>query len=451
MKYLKLIWYFILLAFLSIFKWGNKIRNFEYYILKKINKTGLFQFYITSIEYTFPAKFYFDSIQVNNNLDYSIELKYCTIRFSSLLSIQINAQQFLIYNNEVLDIKLSTFSSAISLRPSITGIKIVILNEFNPDKVTLEIIFTRNFVAKTNSISINSNSFTLLQLVSMFERLSYSKLNNIQFIGAKSLTLQFVYFFSKPMNYRFHIKFDGEKDFEIYNKNNLEFDYLQNDKPQTIIDNRSNIRTFLYNEMSDAFVSIHDIPDIVLKTVITTEDPNFLFHNGFDMDCFGFALATNIETKKFSRGGSTISMQLIRNLYLNHTKSFSRKIEEIILTWIIEAQLHTPKDKILEMYLNRIEMGPGVYGIKEAALYYFDKQVENLNLLDSLVLSYIIPRPKYFLPALLDQSPRLKKNLKLHIKKYALLMKHRDLIDDADFLSSKNKIQFSGSLGTFNI
>lgn len=451
MKYLKLFWYFFLLAFLSAFKRGSRIGNKENYIVKKINKTGLFQFNITSIEYSFPVKFLFDSIQVNKGLNFSINLKHCIIRFSPLLSIQLNAQQLLIYNNDVLDIKLSIFSSIISLRPSASGFKLFIRNELNPEKLALEMVVTRNFVAKTNSISINSSAFTLLQIVSMFERLSYSKLSNIQFMGAKSFALQFVYSYLRPMNYTFHFEVKGENGFEINSKSILEFDHLQNDKPQTIIDNNSNVRTFLFNEMSNGFVSIHDIPDIVLKTIITTEDPNFLFHNGFDIDCFGFALATNIDTKKFTRGGSTITMQLIRNLYLNHSKTFSRKLEEIILTWIIEEQLHIPKDKILEVYLNRIEMGPGVYGIKEAAYFYFDKQVEDLNLLDSLVLSYIIPRPKFFLPALLDQSPILKKNLKLHIKKYVSLMKHREHIDEADFLSLKNTIHFSESLGMLHI
>ncbi|MDO8997836.1 MAG: biosynthetic peptidoglycan transglycosylase [Sediminibacterium sp.] len=449
MRYFKCLLYFFLLLFLTILKNGKGIRKIEQYLIDKINNQGIFHLNVSSIEYLFPTKFVLDILQVNKINSFSIELKEFTIKISSPFSLQFYTQQINIYNNGSLDISLQDCSCRISVIPSLVGIKVKIRNEIGIKKFIIETLIARNFIAKTVAININTGGIAIQQILSIFQRLSFPKLKNIKISGRKTFQLQFVYASNKPMNYSF--KYNETGVYEVISKNIHEFNYLQNNKAHTIIDNNNNIKTFLFNEMDEEFISIVDIPDIVLKTIITTEDPNFLFHNGFDIDCFGFALATNIDTRRLARGGSTITMQLIRNLYLDNSKTFSRKMEEIILTWIIEDQLHVPKDKILELYFNRIEMGPALYGIKNAAMFYFNKRVEDLTLLDSLVLSYIIPRPKFFLPALISQSQILKKNLKLHLKKYALIMSQRELITKDEHKKIQYTIQFSKTLGKLEL
>ena len=451
MKYLKLLFWIGLLALVSLFKRGKGMRSLEYYLIRNINAIGLFRISISSIQYKYPNIFIFDLLKINTKLGLSFEFHQLNVRGFFLLSLQANVKKVLLYNNEIVDIHLTNCRSILRIRPTFMGVKVVIVNQIMNSKIVATITIIKNVIAKTNTIQFHCSPFSIHHLISMFSQLSFPTLRTFRFAGKKELELEFIYNMRKPLEYRFRFALKGKRKFELIDPFGFEFDFLQNNKLQTIIDNTSNVKSFLFDKENKDFVSINDMPDILLKTIITTEDPNFLFHSGFDVDSFGFALATNIAEKKFSRGGSTISMQLVRNLYLHHSKTFSRKIEEIILTWIIEDQLHIPKDKILEIYLNRIEMGPAIYGIKEAAFFYFNKNVEDLTLLDSLVLSYIIPRPMHFLPALVKLSPVLKKNLKAHITKYAALMRHRDLITKQEFDGLGNNIHFATKFGKFDL
>ena len=96
------------------------------------------------------------------------------------------------------------------------------------------------------------------------------------------------------------------------------------------------------------------------------------------MEAFQLSLVTNIKEKKFKRGASTISMQLIKNVYLNRNKTMRRKFEEILLVWLMEQSGQVSKDRLLEIYLNVIEWGKNVYGIAEAGQYYFSKNLRIL-------------------------------------------------------------------------
>src|SRR6185436_3724617 len=124
-----------------------------------------------------------------------------------------------------------------------------------------------------------------------------------------------------------------------------------------------------------------------LKVIICTEDPSFYTHNGIDVYLLGYSITTNIINKKFLWGGSTITMQLARNLFLNHNNNIFRKIEELMLTLLMENIAGLSKERILEIYLNIIEWGPDIYGLKEASAFYFSRHPKDLNLTESLVLS----------------------------------------------------------------
>ncbi len=167
---------------------------------------------------------------------------------------------------------------------------------------------------------------------------------------------------------------------------------------------------------SGDFRPLDSLPDMLTAIVVASEDPTFYTHNGMDPFFLGYAIADNIAERKFSRGGSTVTMQLARNLFLDHHKTIFRKLEEIMIALLLENVCQVPKSRILELYLNIIEFAPGVYGITEAAKYYFGKEPEMLSLSDCLVLSYIIPRPKFFMDAVAAGAGQLRKNLALHMK-----------------------------------
>ena len=114
------------------------------------------------------------------------------------------------------------------------------------------------------------------------------------------------------------------------------------------------------------------------------------------MDAIRESIATDIKERSFARGGSTITMQLVKNVFLSRNKTIARKLEEILITWLIENQQIASKDRMFEVYLNIIEWGPMVYGANEASRFYFNKDVSRLTYSESIFLASIVPKPKWF-------------------------------------------------------
>jgi len=126
--------------------------------------------------------------------------------------------------------------------------------------------------------------------------------------------------------------------------------------------------------------------------ILICEDAGFFRHRGFDQEAIRNSIKMNVEAGRFVRGASTVSMQLAKNLYLSRQKTVSRKLQEAVLTLLLEQELS--KDQILELYLNAIEFGPGLYGVGPAAAYYFNTTASHLSLGQALYLASILPNPK---------------------------------------------------------
>ena len=196
------------------------------------------------------------------------------------------------------------------------------------------------------------------------------------------------------------------------------------------------------------YVTLNNVPEQFMKFVLFCEDPRFYSHKGVDTFFIGLAIARDIKAKTFKAGASTITMQLVKNLFLNGKKNLVRKAEEVVLSLLIENYLKIPKDKLLELYLNIIEFGPNIYGIKEGAYYYFGKEISQLNLTESLVLTYIIKRPVFFNDALIIKSNQLKNNLKNYLSDISSrLLKFKNIAED-DISTLETVIKFRGELGS---
>ncbi len=141
-----------------------------------------------------------------------------------------------------------------------------------------------------------------------------------------------------------------------------------------------------------------DISPFMETAVLVCEDGHFFRHHGFDYNALENSIRMNLESGRFLRGGSTVSMQLAKNLYLSKEKTISRKLQEAVLTLLLEQQLS--KHEIMELYLNVIEFGPGIYGIRQASRYYFNEEPRDLSLGQALYLGSILPAPdtQHFLP-----------------------------------------------------
>ncbi|MDQ1140803.1 transglycosylase domain-containing protein [Pedobacter agri] len=142
------------------------------------------------------------------------------------------------------------------------------------------------------------------------------------------------------------------------------------------------------------FTPLNAISKNFINAVLTAEDPSFYTHNGFVEESIRKSIAVNFKEKKFKRGGSTISMQLVKNIYLSRQKTLARKAEEILIVWLIEHNHLVSKQRMLEVYFNIMELGRNIYGIGEASRYYFGKQPADLTIGDGLFLASIVPKPK---------------------------------------------------------
>lgn len=165
-----------------------------------------------------------------------------------------------------------------------------------------------------------------------------------------------------------------------------------------------------------SYTRLDDMSKYVKLATISAEDKNFYKHHGFDVPRMIGAMISNIKSKSLSQGASTISQQYVKNLFLDFDKTFKRKIDEALYTVRLESKYS--KDEILEGYLNTINYGNGMYGASRAALFYFGKDVKDLNLAESSMLSCIPKAPSYYNPLThYDNVKRRQKNvLKLMVK-----------------------------------
>jgi len=130
------------------------------------------------------------------------------------------------------------------------------------------------------------------------------------------------------------------------------------------------------------------------QAVVAAEDARFMQHTGFDFDAMEIAWKKNLEQRKWAAGGSTISQQLAKNLFLSSDKTLGRKLQEAIITYMLEQFLS--KERILELYLNVIEWGEGVFGAEAAARHYFNVPASGLSARQAALLASMIPNPRYF-------------------------------------------------------
>ena len=147
-------------------------------------------------------------------------------------------------------------------------------------------------------------------------------------------------------------------------------------------------------KITNIWVPLSVISPYVMKAVIIAEDDKFWSHEGFDFEAMQKALEKDIKKKKFKAGGSTISQQLAKNLYLSPSKNPVRKLKEAILTWRIERQLS--KRRIMELYLNVAEWGDGIYGIEAAARKHYGKSAAGLTAREAATLAVVIPSPRRY-------------------------------------------------------
>ena len=193
-------------------------------------------------------------------------------------------------------------------------------------------------------------------------------------------------------------------------------------------------------KITNIWVPLSSVSPYVVKAVIIAEDDKFWSHDGFDFEAMQKALEKDIAKKKFKAGGSTISQQLAKNLYLSRAKNPVRKIKEAILTWRLERQLS--KRRIMELYLNVTEWGDGVFGIEAAARKHYGKSAAALTAREAAVLAAVIPNPRGYKT---DGTSRYVENQSERI--YQIMVRRGIVIPGYDDVISGNDENSSETAG----
>ena len=401
----------------------------------------------------------------------AIKMPYLEERFnlkSSFDSIRLNVQNIEKNGDEL---HLDGFMSIANLKlnhPKIASKNVVLKNAK----------FTYRFLLGSDFISIDSSSTVELNTIKFHPYLAYDtaqdtiyklkvdlpKMKAQDFItslpdglfthfkgmeatGTFDYKLDFAYNINKPNRLVFDSKLKKENlritKYGEANLNKLNGEFVYRALIKNVFQ-----RPVLVGAANPNYTPLDQISPYLRKSVLTTEDPSFFSHRGFITQAFKQSIVKNIRTKKFARGASTISMQLVKNAFLSREKTLSRKLEEILLVYILENNRIVSKERMLEVYFNIIEWGPNVFGIGEASQFYFQKTPAELSLNESLYLARIIPSPKKFMYQINDQG--LLKDYAVRQETYLTnIMLKRGLLTSEDTIYRSLPVSISGRARSF--
>ena len=411
------------------------------------NKTANIRFFnldsgaikVPYLDERFGLKTSFDSIHLNiQNIDKSGDELHLD-GFASIANLIINhkkiASKDVVIKNARFDYRFLLGSDFVSIDSSSTAefnkvkFKPYLAYETEEDTIYKLKVVIPKMKAQDFIVSLPDGLFTHFQGMKAQGNFEY----NLNFMFNKNKPNQLI-FDSKLKKENLRITQYGEANL---NKLNGEFIY------RAIINNVLQ-RPVLVGAENPNYTPLDQISPYLQKCVLTSEDPSFFSHRGFINEAFKQSILKNIRTKKFSRGASTISMQLIKNVFLTREKTLSRKLEEILLVYILENNRIASKERMLEVYFNIIEWGPNVYGIGEAAQFYFQKSPADLTLKDCLFLATIVPKPKKFMWQF-DNEGELKSFAVKQQKFLSNLMLRRGLLTPEDTIGQSIPLQLTGN------
>jgi hypothetical protein len=353
------------------------------------------------------------------------------------LNLEIQFEEFRLYHPLLsLDTIVVNTSKLKFRKLTLSGKDIAFLASGNLNKIPLSVFGNigsdKHIYCKVNLMTekVDSDLFFGSLPDGIFK---YSK--DFRAKGSMNYRLSFQFDFAIPDSVRFESDLSA-REFYLMSTGKVNLTKINHDFIQEVFEEGRYLRAVNVGPSNSFYYSLDQIPNTFVHSVLTAEDGSFLYHRGFDEDAVRKALIENISKKKFVRGGSTISMQLVKNVFLSGDKVISRKLEEAMLVWVIEHGRVTSKKRMLEVYLNLIEFGPGIYGIGEAAQFYFSKTPDKLSLTEGLFLTSIIPRPRKVKYAF-NRDEKLKENIIGYFKNLGMKLVAKGIIS-VEELNSMN-------------
>lgn len=293
------------------------------------------------------------------------------------------------------------------------------------------------------ALSISTGIFPATNLFESIPKSLFRNIDNVKVLGNLDFNLNFSIDFSAPENLLFSAKLQPIS-FKLLSAGKVDFSGLNHNFIHFIPLSDSLYKAVMVDSSSHQFRPLHSISPYLVNAVVISEDGGFFHHKGFDAEGFSVALARNIKDKRLARGGSTITMQLVKNLYLNRNKTIVRKAEEALIVWLIETQRIVSKERLLEIYLNIIDWGPNINGITEAAKFYFDKDPLEITLNEAIFLAGIIPQPSKFMNYF-DTDGNLKDYMQSYYNFVGSTMLQRSMITGEELQAVEPRITITGS------
>lgn len=391
-----------------------------------------------------------------------IDWKWDTrLRFDTLLfSLQVGD-----FDNDKLPISGRASIKGLSINQPRISDKTVVFEQLNsdyhlflhPDAFVLDSAssFTINQLTINPYLRVRPSPVTEAELIirkpwfdaqQLFSSLPQGLFYNLQGIKAKG-ELSYYLHFRANWDTLDSLVFVSEMDarkFRIEQFGNTYPGFINQSFMHTAYEKGVAVRTFEVGPGNPTFRPLNQIAPSLRNAIMTSEDGGFFYHRGFLPDAIRDALILDLKERRFARGGSTISMQLVKNVFLNRNKTITRKLEEILLTWLIENCRLSTKERMYEVYLNIIEMGPMVYGVEEGSRFYFGKDASKLSLAESVFMASIVPRPKKFMYAF-GADGSLKPYLSEYYKLMAIKMLAKGYITEAEATGLSPSIKLTGA------
>lgn len=248
--------------------------------------------------------------------------------------------------------------------------------------------------SKLYDLKLNTGWQNAQDVFDSFPTGTFESFEGIKVAGKLNYRLNFSLNNKNPDGLVFESRLDKDPDFKILRYGKVDLSKLNKPFVYTPYVKGKPVRTMMVGPQNPEYTPLAEISPYLRNAVMTAEDPTFYQHRGFVVEAIRKSIATDIKEKAFKRGGSTISMQLVKNSFLSMEKTLARKMEEILIVWMIENNNIMSKNRMLEIYFNIIEWGNNIYGIREAARYYFGKAPSELDLGESIYLASIVPSPR---------------------------------------------------------
>ncbi len=296
--------------------------------------------------------------------------------------------------------------------------------------------------ARQLTLRIDKTEFPADDFFSSLPAGLFTRIAGLQASGELAYHLDFFIDFSRPGTLTLESGLE-KRNFRIRRFGPVNFRAVNAPFTYTAYERDRAVRSLVVGPDNPDFRNLDQIPPQLKNAVMISEDGAFFNHRGFLLEPFKNSIVANLRAGRFVRGASTISMQLVKNLYLKRQKTIARKLEEMIITWLIEENRLVSKERMFEIYLNIIEWGPLVYGAQEAARFYFAKDVANLTLAEAIFMASIIPRPKKFMYSF-DPDQRLHPWLQAYYADVSAKMLKRGWISQQDFDTLAADVQLQG-------